>query len=158
MIFLSLCLGVTQASLPLSDSVKNVLSDNITETYQKLYLLLYADDTVIFAESSSDLQLALTSMSEYCKCWKLTVNSSKTKFVVFSRGKCRNIPTFYLDSDELEIVDDFSYLGNKFNYTGKFIKTMKYLCDQARKAMLSVLKKPRNMCLDLDLQIHFLTV
>ena len=153
MIFLSLCLGVTQASLPLSESVKNVLSDDITETYQKVYLLLYADDTVIFAESSSDLQLALNSMSEYCKFWNLTVNSSKTKFVVFSRGKWRNIPTFYLDSDELERVDDFSYIGIKFNYNGKFIKIMKYLCD--RKAMLSVLKKPRNMCLDLDLQIHF---
>ena len=151
MILLSLCLSVTQAS---ELSVKNVLSDDTIETYLKLYLLLYADDTVIFAESSSHLQLALNSMSEYCKLWKLTVNSSKTKVFVFSRGKCRNIPTFYLDSDELERVDDFSYLGIKFNYNGKFIKTMKYLCGQARKAMFSVLKKSRNLCLDLDLQIH----
>jgi len=51
----------------LSDSVKNVLSDDTIETYRKLHLLLYADDTVIFAESSSHLQLALNSMSEYCK-------------------------------------------------------------------------------------------
>jgi len=92
--------------------VKNVLSDDTIETYLKLYLLLYADDTVIFAKSSSYLQLALNSMSEYSKLWKLSVNSSKTKVVVISRGKCRNIPTFYLDSDELEGVDDFSYLGN----------------------------------------------
>ena len=51
----------------LSDYVKNILSDDIIETYLNLYLLLYADDTVIFAESSSDLLLALNSMSEYCK-------------------------------------------------------------------------------------------
>ena len=52
------------------------------------------------------------------------------------------------------MVDDFSYLGVKFNYNGKFNKTKKYLCDQARKAMFSVLKKARKLCLSLDFQLH----
>ena len=34
--------------------------------YLKLLLLLYTDDTVIFAESPADLQAALNIFEEYC--------------------------------------------------------------------------------------------
>jgi hypothetical protein len=61
----------------LSQSIKNVLSDDIVEVFFKLILLLYADDTVIFAESASDFQLALDVMSTYCELWKLQVNTAK---------------------------------------------------------------------------------
>ena len=37
---------------------------------RKLYLLLYADDIVIFAESSQGLQKGLDILAEYCKMWK----------------------------------------------------------------------------------------
>jgi hypothetical protein len=67
---------------------------------------------------------------------------------------CRNTPSFYFNNAILDIVEDFSYLGVKFNYNGKFNKTTKYLCDQARKAMFAVLKKSRTLCLDIDLQLQ----
>ena len=47
--------------------VDDALSDNDVEVYLKLYALLYADDTVIFAEISSEIQRALNAMSEYCR-------------------------------------------------------------------------------------------
>ena len=53
----------------------------------KLFVLLYADDTVIFAENDRDLQMALDSVHEYCTRYKLTVNINKTKIMIFSRGK-----------------------------------------------------------------------
>ena len=138
----------------LSNSIRDRLSDDTIDVYLKLYLLLYADDTVVFAESAADLQLALNSMHDYCNTWKLEVNIAKTKVVVFSKGKIRNIPVFTYGGLNLDVVDDFSYLGVKFNYNGKFNKTKKYLCDQARKAMFSVFKKARKLCLSLDLQLH----
>ena len=138
----------------LSNSIRDRLSDDTIYVYLKLYLLLYADDTVVFAESAADLQLALNSMHDYCNIWKLEVNIAKTKVVVFSKGKIRNIPAFTYGGLDLDVVDDFSYLGVKFNYNGKFNKTKKYLCDQARKAMFSVFKKARKLCLSLDLQLH----
>jgi hypothetical protein len=55
--------------------------------YLKLFLLLYADDTVIFAESTEDLQAALNIFEEYCSEWKLSINVSKTKIVAFSKRK-----------------------------------------------------------------------
>ncbi len=92
-------------------------------------------------------------MHEYCVTWKLEVNAAKTKVVVFSRS-CKNIQPFFYNNLKLDLVDDFSYLGVKFNYNGKFNKTLKYLCDQARKAMFSLLKKARKLCLDFDLQLQ----
>ena len=54
--------------------------------FLKLYLLLCADDTVIFAESKEDLQLALNGMSDYCSLWKLKVNVLKNKsYYIFTR-------------------------------------------------------------------------
>ena len=60
----------------------------------KLFVLLYADDTVILAENDRDLQMALESVHEYCTKYKLTVNTSKTKIMIFSRGKVRHFPMF----------------------------------------------------------------
>ena len=53
---------------------------------QKLHksLQLYADDTIIMAESSHELQAALNCLNHYCNIWKLKVNVSKTKVVIFA--------------------------------------------------------------------------
>jgi hypothetical protein len=58
--------------------------------YLKLLRLLYADETVIFAESGEDLQAALIIFEEYCSEWKLSINVSKTKIIVFSKRKYNN--------------------------------------------------------------------
>ena len=41
------------------------LSDDDVEVQLRLYVLLYADDTVILADSASDLQKALDSLYNY---------------------------------------------------------------------------------------------
>jgi hypothetical protein len=38
---------------------------------------LGADDTVLMAESSADLQNQLNSFQDYCSIWKLKVNTDK---------------------------------------------------------------------------------
>ena len=50
----------------------------------KLFLILYADDIVIFAKSSEELQKSLDGMQEYCNRWKLIVNAAKTKIMIFN--------------------------------------------------------------------------
>ena len=56
----------------------------------KLFILLYADDTVILSESAEDLQLGLKAYEEYCSIWKLEVNIAKTKVLIFSKAKIPN--------------------------------------------------------------------
>jgi hypothetical protein len=68
------------------------LSDDDVEMWLRLYVLLYADDTIILAESQSDLQNALNSLNCYCLTWDLSVNTNKTKIVIFSTGKLRQTP------------------------------------------------------------------
>ncbi len=52
----------------------------------KLFLLLYADDIIMFADSAEGLQNSLNILSDYCQKWKLTVNKEKTKIMVFRKG------------------------------------------------------------------------
>ena len=48
----------------------------------KLFLLLYADDIVIMAETEDELIKGLSLLEEYCDKWKLCVNTNKTKAMV----------------------------------------------------------------------------
>ena len=45
--------------------------------FLKVFILLYADDTVLFSESENDLQEALTCFKDYCDRWKLKINVEK---------------------------------------------------------------------------------
>ena len=78
----------------------------------KLFLLLYADVFTIFSENAEGLQSASNLLSTYCQRWKLAVNTSKTKVMVFRRGGIylRNLKFFYNDVVK-EIVSTCSYLG-----------------------------------------------
>ena len=88
----------------------------------KLFALLYADDTIVLAENERELQLALDAVHRYCVINKLTVNTSKTKIMIFSRGKVRRFPTFKYGTDTIEVVSDYVYLGVTMNYNNKFVK------------------------------------
>ena len=61
--------------------------ENKLNIYLKLFIILYADDTVILSESESDLQAQLDAFHEYCLTWKLKVNIDKTKIVIFGSLK-----------------------------------------------------------------------
>ena len=131
-----------------------MLDTDEISVFVKLYLLLYADDTIIIAESPTDFQNALDGMYDYCKLWHLSVNTEKTKVVIFSKGKLRKKPTFEFDNKNLEIVDQYKYLGIIMNFTGKFNVAVRNLCEQARKAMFSLINKTRKLNLPINLQIE----
>ena len=76
------------------DIATDIMDDNLV-SYLKIYVLLYADDTILLAESPEELQAALNSMNLYCNDWNLKINVSKTKVVIFSRGEIRKHPYFY---------------------------------------------------------------
>ena len=63
----------------MSKATFKCLSDDDVEVYLRIFLLLYAGDTVLFAESSTELQKVLDAMFDYCQAWDLHVNEDKTK-------------------------------------------------------------------------------
>lgn len=128
------------------------MCDNIG-MYLKLFIILYADDTVLMAESADGLQSALDTFEIYCNIWKLTVNTQKTKVVIFSKRKVNTHFHFLLCNEELEIIESFSYLGVLFDYNGNFTKAKSKLAEQAKKALFAVYRKIRNISLPVDLQL-----
>ena len=74
----------TQRGIP---GINLEFNENDIFMFLQIFLLLYADDTVIFAESPEELQNALNAFSDYCDLWKLTVNVSKTKLLIISHGR-----------------------------------------------------------------------
>ena len=65
--------------------------------------------------------------------------------------KCRN---FKFGNDLIEIVDDFNYLGVKFNFNNKTKKTIAKQVTQARRAMFSLVSKARKLDLPIDIQLE----
>ena len=107
----------------------------------KLFLLLYADDIVIFGETDADLQNALNILEDYRSRWKLTVNTEKTKIMVFRKGGrlSSNLKFTYQDKT-IEVINKFSYLGIVFTSGGSSYETQKTLSGQALKAMFTLNK------------------
>ena len=102
-------------------------------TYFKLYILLYADDTVILAENPNDLQASLNEMEKYCDTFDLHINVNKTKILIFSKGKLRIHHIFNFGEHILDTVAEYNYLGLVFNYNANLklqnrIYSRKELC------------------------------
>ena len=83
----------------------------------------------------------------------LDVNASKTKVVIFSRGKVRNFRDFVFNGEVLEVVDEFTYLGVVFNYKNNFKKAQNKQVSQAKKAMYSLMIKSKKLRLPIDIQL-----
>ena len=106
----------------------------------KLFVLLYADDTVILAEISDDLKRALRVYELYYTTWKLTINTSKYNVLIFSRSRMPHYE-FTLNGEPLEVVSEYKYLGILFCRSGSFLRAENYIADQARQAIFDLLKQ-----------------
>ena len=124
------------------------------DNFLYLFLLLYADDTIVLAECPEDLQRALDILKIYCELWGLDINVRKTKVMIFSRGKIRKMPKFNFNEETVDVVWDYKYLGVKFNYNNKFKKAQQLQFLLANRAMFSLLRKCRQLNLPLDIQLE----
>ena len=103
--------------------------------------LLYADDLVIISKSEAGLQKSLDILNEFSLKWKLKVNMTKTKCIVFSRGRKPATPLqMKLGHTNIENCDSYCYLGTMFSRSGSFNLASQTLCGKARSAMFSLLK------------------
>ena len=101
--------------------------DEKLDCYLKLFVILYADDTVLLAESSNDLQNQLDIFENYCKKWNLRVNVGKTKILIFGRGNSNMNNTFFkFGQNSIEITNEFNYLGTIFQKKQEISKRQKY--------------------------------
>ena len=122
--------------------------------YLKLFALLYADDTIIMAESSHELQAALNGLNHYCNIWKLKVNVSKTKVVIFANRQPKHLPQFRLGNLVIDVTTGYTYLGMYIKCNGNMLEGIMQLKKQASRAMFSLLQKSRKLGLNVDIQMQ----
>ena len=134
--------------------IEDVVQDEDTVVYLKLFTILYADDTVIFAESRPELQAALNGMLHYCNSWKLGINNDKTKVVIFGSRPGKHEHDFMLGDQVINVISGYTYLGVLFTCNGNYSKSMIAIKSQATRAMFSLVKKARKLNLSIDVQLQ----
>ncbi|XP_037876471.1 uncharacterized protein LOC119630619 [Bombyx mori] len=97
----------------------------------KITNMRYADDTTLLAANESEMVALLDRMERISKKMGLSINKSKTKVMVVDRsGKLE--PTSALD---LEIVDNFNYLGSNISNNGSCEKEVRRRIGMTKSAM-----------------------
>ena len=121
----------------INDIIQNVNSDfdNIfTIDELQIFMLLYADDAVVFARSPEVLQSILNDIESYCTTWGLKINTVKTKAMIFEKGRNTSFD-FYLNNTKLDIVTSFKYLGIHFFKNGNWFRSKKKIAEHASYAL-----------------------
>ena len=121
-----------------NDIMENINADlqNIFSINElKLFLILFADDQVLFATSPYTLQSLMSDLETYCQLWALKINTTKTKAMIFEKGRQQTYFDFYIYGETIEIVDHFKYLGVTLFKNGNWNRTQKCLSQHASFAL-----------------------
>ena len=100
--------------------------------------LFWADDLVMFSDSEIGLQKMLSTLEDYCKENELTVNTKKTKCMVFNKSGRLLLRNFHLNNVQLECVRTYKYLGFVLTPSGECATGLKDLRDRAFKAFMKI--------------------
>ncbi len=132
------------------------IDNEALDNYIKLLVLMYADDTILIADSDENLQKAIKCMETYSGTWKLIVNETKTKteVMIFGKTKVKKHLKFIYNDVELELLHNFKYLGLIINFNGSFKLVITELKIQASRAMYALIGKCRKLGLPIDLQLE----
>ena len=124
--------------------------DMVTVNELQIFLLLFADDTVLFSYTEEGLQCLLNRLHQYCSKWGVSVNTDKTYVMVCRKGNRRPTVNLTYGDHELKVVDKFTYLGVTLSSNGKFHSAQKNLAEQSFKALFSLNKIFDNVSLDIQ--------
>ena len=114
--------------------------DPIPMKSHPLNILMYADDVVLLSSSKTGLQNCVNKLYKYTSDWKLTVNTKKTKVLVFNKAGRKKDIKINLGNETLECVQNYTYLGINFSASGSFQKAKKDLYNKGLKALFKLKK------------------
>ena len=90
----------------------------------QIFLLLFADDGILFSQNPQTLQSMLNDVQLYCETWGLRLNVAKTKIMIFEKGR-HTTYNFHINNQLIEIVSSFKYLGVYLYKNGNWYRTQK---------------------------------
>lgn len=102
----------------------------------EILLLAFADDIVILGDTAQDIQRKLNALQKYCKINGLSVNTKKTKIVLFHRSpRIFKMPRFKYGDATIDVVKSYTYLGIDFASSGKFNTAAKERLSKTNQAI-----------------------
>ena len=101
-----------------------------------IYLLLFADDSILISDTNTGLQQLLTKFEKYCDKWNLKVNVQKTKIVIFLRDRTLTEEiNFTCSGNIIEKVNTFNYLRLVFISNEIFQNAFRIVTEKGTHAM-----------------------
>ena len=105
-------------------------------------VLAYADDIVLLAETPNELKQLLKIVENWCKTWQINVNTSKMKIIHFrQKGKHCTKEKFDIGGNEIEMVDEYKYLGIWLHCNLDISVTMQNLALGGSRALSQIIGK-----------------
>ena len=119
----------------IEDYFNKIDNAGITIEGRNICVLKYAGDLVLIAKSEDGMQKSLYSLYLYCAQNKLTVNTSKSKIMHFTKkiNKINKRNTMNYGTSSLELVVEFKYLGIIIKQNNTFGRALENLYQQSKR-------------------------
>jgi hypothetical protein len=109
-----------------------------------VHMLLFCDDIVLVANNPNQMNEKIEVLAKSFEKLGMEVNLSKTKILIFSKEKIDpNDYKFKWKGEDIEIVNEYVYLGVKFTSNGKMEIAADCFCNKAKAASIQVLEVGR---------------
>lgn len=148
--------GVRQGC-PTSPLLFNIYIDDLLDEVQPVEVeglnnglrgLLFADDTVILAESKDDLEQKLKSISKWMDMNSMEINPSKCGIMIISDQE--SLCDIKYKGEQIPRVDKYTYLGIEFNRQLDLQEMSSYRVNKGVSKVMALSSTLRNNCIPLE--------
>ena len=109
----------------------------VSQNIPEIFVLLYADDIAICADTVRNIQIQLNIVELFCLNTGMVVNIGKTKIIVFRNGGfLRSNEKWYYQGQQIEVVSFYKYMGILFTPKLVWTKTKENLAEKQIKRLL----------------------
>ncbi len=139
----------TAFSILINDLIKELKASGIGVNVNDLIIsvLAYADDIVLISENPEQLQSLIDIVHKWCCKYRFIINPSKSNVVHFRNPPKKRTEFKFLLGNvaELEVVENYKYLGTFLDEYLTFGKATEVLSAAANRALGSMINKFKSM-------------
>ena len=115
--------------------------DPVIQGIRNISCIIWADDILLLSKTEGGLQTMLSSLKTYADENGMTINTKKTKTMVFNAGGRHMRRNFYVGNDKIESTRQYKYLGFLVTPSGEIKSGLTDLKDRAQRALAKMKSK-----------------